>query len=453
MGLKISEFVDNIKEKENSDIICIEHRMNNPKRDFLFVNKIQGKHIPTRPNDFYGMVGKLFKLTLPYIKDSRHIGIIGFCETATGISYAYMKYLTSYLYLGESEPSRFDLDLMSYSTMTKFSAGYIKSNKTIEYMQTTRYEVNEAYPNISGGNTEKLIKFEEQHSHATTQVMYGNLERLQKIDTLIIIDDEISTGNTVLNMVNELKRIRVYPKNIICLSVCNWQTEEQRKKFSEQNIVPLSLINGNIKDINGKMNCTVVDINDSEIYNSNTEALKAINARVYESGFASIGTILRSGFEVSNRVLEIIRAECIELAARIKQNNSDSTFNLIGIEEYMGVVAQCANAIEYLYESSIAYFRATTRSPIDIMAENSDKSDFEAIKSRTKLHSANKDSVISYLYNIDSVSSELHILTGTHKISEGFKSDIKALSDKFGKSCHVYVTADEPDWSSNNFCT
>ena len=51
MKTKINAYIDNIEYHANGleDIIVVEKRLNNPKRDFLFVNKHQGKHIPTSP--------------------------------------------------------------------------------------------------------------------------------------------------------------------------------------------------------------------------------------------------------------------------------------------------------------------------------------------------------------------------------------------------------------------
>ena len=47
--LKVNDFVSNIKNKSSFDIddlIHIAKRTNNKKRDYLFVNKYLGKHIP-----------------------------------------------------------------------------------------------------------------------------------------------------------------------------------------------------------------------------------------------------------------------------------------------------------------------------------------------------------------------------------------------------------------------
>ena len=58
---KIDNYIKNIKEHGSfsKDNIVVEHRSNNPKRDYLFVNKLQCKHIPASPSKMVAMCNGL----------------------------------------------------------------------------------------------------------------------------------------------------------------------------------------------------------------------------------------------------------------------------------------------------------------------------------------------------------------------------------------------------------
>ena len=69
-----------------SDMISIAKRNHNIKRQYLLVNKIQGKHIPVDPNvclDMLTEFGQKLKAHYP------NVGlVIGFAETATAVGAA-----------------------------------------------------------------------------------------------------------------------------------------------------------------------------------------------------------------------------------------------------------------------------------------------------------------------------------------------------------------------------
>ena len=44
---------------QESDLVCIGKRENNKKRNYLVVNKLQGKHIPVSPSKALGMFDAL----------------------------------------------------------------------------------------------------------------------------------------------------------------------------------------------------------------------------------------------------------------------------------------------------------------------------------------------------------------------------------------------------------
>ena len=136
----------------------------NKKRSFLFVSKILGKHIPVSPKKMRATYNNLAGLINPDIINDDLL-VIGLAETATGLGWGVFEALKA---------------------QSKF------------YIHTTRVKLK----------TKQLIQFEESHSHSTEQYLYyPKTTKFNKtiIDHIIIIDDEITTGNTIGNLITGIK--------------------------------------------------------------------------------------------------------------------------------------------------------------------------------------------------------------------------------------------------------
>lgn len=216
--MKFTDFVDiksNLSDFNPDWLISVCKRENNSKRDFIFVNRIQGKHVPARPQEILHLFENL-RVTIT--KDNRwdkkeKVCVIGFAETATAISH----------YIADNIP-----------------------NKDCYYLQTTREKSDEPL----------LVEFKEEHSHATEQALYGDLQKLKNCDRILFIDDELSTGKTILNFIEELDKIGNFKYSVA--SFLNLQSKENQRKFEEKNIDTYALIRGEIKDINRKIDIEVL---------------------------------------------------------------------------------------------------------------------------------------------------------------------------------------------------
>lgn len=160
----------------------------NPKRGFLFVSKLLGKHIPVSPIKLRKTYHALADRLLPKLDDSDTL-FIAMAETATGLGHGV-----------------YDACLQT--------SGALDSSKWT-FCVSTRYKVNGA----------KRIAFTEDHSHATDQWIHlpTHLTDLSNVKTLVLIDDEISTGRTMLNLEQCLKSSlpaleRVLWVTLTCLS-------------------------------------------------------------------------------------------------------------------------------------------------------------------------------------------------------------------------------------------
>lgn len=186
-------------------LFCIGCRDNNPKRSFLFISKLLGKHISTSPELVkatgyllsslkYGFDNKTFidcikgKGSPDYNQraEDKDILVIGFCETATALG---------------------------MSVASSIRGSY--------YQATTREK-------LVGIN--QLLSFEESHSHASTHCMFNNERSLDDFNKVILVDDEITTGNSLLNLITEIiqkSKIREFT----VMTILDWRTDEYRKKF------------------------------------------------------------------------------------------------------------------------------------------------------------------------------------------------------------------------------
>ena len=305
--MKFTDFVDikdNLSGFDPDELISVCKRENNSKRDFIFVNRYQGKHVPARPQDIL----QLFEtLRITISKDSRwnrkeNVCIIGFAETATAIGH----------YIADNIP-----------------------NKNYYYLQTTREK----------SNKQLLVEFKEEHSHATEQALYGDLQKLRNCDRILFVDDELSTGKTILNFIAELEKIKNFKYSVA--SFLNLQSEENRKIFKEKNIDTYALIRGEIKDINKKIDVEVLpDIED----------LSTITNEYYHP---KRNLVIGSEEDMYNGILK---------AATLEKSDK--------------------NKKEY-------YFQASTRSPIC----SSEAEDY-VLYNRIKFISAKDANRIVYLYNL-----------------------------------------------------
>lgn len=135
----------------------------NPKRAHLLVSNVLGKHVPQSPSVVYGhgiALGRRVRELLGAEAAERAV-VLGYAETATG--------------LGHSVADGLGL---------------------APYLHSTRRPVTGVAR--AGG-------FEESHSHATSHLLLPEDPALLSGDgPLVLVDDEFSTGNTVLNTVRAL---------------------------------------------------------------------------------------------------------------------------------------------------------------------------------------------------------------------------------------------------------
>ncbi len=175
---------------QEHELFRLAKRYHNTKRSYLLVNPLQAKHLAVSPEKALNMMETLGKNLVKAYPSAKLI--IGFAETATAIA--------------------------AHAAM-QFPA-------EVRFLHTTR-------ETLEGS----CLNFKEEHSHAIEQKLYlsGDLPETQEI---ILIDDEISTGKTIRNMAEQIRReLPVYQNaKFIAASVINRVSEENLKLLEQENI-------------------------------------------------------------------------------------------------------------------------------------------------------------------------------------------------------------------------
>ena len=176
---------------QQKDLVRIAKRENNTKRSYLVVDPLQGKHVPVEPSKALNLFKNLAeKLQGKY--EGERLLLIGFAETATAIG------AQAAITLGT------------------------------KYIQTTREVIPDA----------RYLFFSEAHSHATEQkLVKDDIDRvINDIDRIVFIEDEVTTGDTIMNIIKIITK--EYQKKIkfAVASLLNGMTEEYLKIYQDEKI-------------------------------------------------------------------------------------------------------------------------------------------------------------------------------------------------------------------------
>jgi hypothetical protein len=152
----------------------------NPRRGYLIVSKVLGRHIPVRPSEMRASLRDLASRIPDDLPGP--ILVVGLAETAVGLGHGIYEEL---------------------------------HRRGIEggFLHTTRQIVSEPL----------LCRFEEPHSHAPAHLIYRPAEiPLASIRSLVIVDDEVSTGTTVANLAAALAPALPECERIVVATLTDW---------------------------------------------------------------------------------------------------------------------------------------------------------------------------------------------------------------------------------------
>jgi orotate phosphoribosyltransferase len=455
---------------QEQDLVTVAKRENNTKRNYLIVNRRQGKHIPVCPKEALEMFSALADIVRQAYRNERLL-IIGFAETATAIGAAVAVELGQY------------------------------------YIQTTR-------ENVEG--VDDYVYFTEAHSHATEQKVvradvesvvcgrkntYGGQtdgtvvtmeEPLKPIDRIVFIEDEVTTGNTILSAIEkieELETIKAIEKahgSKLCFSVasilngmdsaaeaifqkrqiplhylvkidhakypqlaenyrgdgnymnCSNDESESRVKLEDSEINQFGEINGinKINQINknnfgaNKLNNVYYLKNNTNsiCFNSACSDINYINNKCYYiDGFDNrcfIKEFTVEGCRNARRIQDakVYQNACEQLCQKIcAQIEPPDQILVLGTEEFMYPALLLAAKLEEQGKS--VRFHATTRSPIAVSTESE-----YPLHARYELASIYDNQRKTFVYDLAAYNAVIIISDAPITSAEGKNSIYKALA-------------------------
>ncbi|MFE1958151.1 phosphoribosyltransferase [Streptomyces sp. NPDC059479] len=305
----------------------------NPKRAHLLVSNVLGKHVPQRPEVVYGTGVQLGARVRELLgADVARAVVLGYAETATGLGHAVADGV-----------------------------------RHAPYLHSTRRPV----PGV-----ERAGGFEESHSHATSHLLLPEDPALLASDgPLVLVDDEFSTGNTVLNTILALHER--YPRGwyvIVALVDMRSAADQGRlADFAERigaRVDLITLASGTVHLPDGVLEKGRALVEEHE------SAVRAVVAEASYDAGTGAGTVLRveldwpagvpdggrHGFTPAHRAR--LESALPALATTLADRLADAERVLVlGFEELMYAPLRLAEALERISDAEVRY-STTTRSPV-----------------------------------------------------------------------------------------
>ncbi|MFF9840664.1 phosphoribosyltransferase [Streptomyces sp. NPDC013740] len=305
----------------------------NPKRAHLLVSNVLGKHVPQRPSvvrDAGYDLGVRVRRLLGDHEAARAV-VLGYAETATGLGHSVADGLA-----------------------------------LAPYLHSTRRPVPGVAP--AGG-------FEESHSHATSHLLLPEDPKLLAGDgPLVLVDDEFSTGNTVLNTIRDLHERHPRDRYVV-VALVDMRTPADRERLTAfadalgARVDLVTLAAGTVELPDG-----VLAKGQELVARHETAALPAPRAprhapvRVPLDWPAGLPDGGRHGFTPEHR--ERLEAALPGMTARITQALADLPRGasrprvlVLGFEELMYAPLRLAAELERTAGAEVRY-STTTRSPV-----------------------------------------------------------------------------------------
>ena len=314
----------------------------NPKRGFLFVSKVLGKHIPVAPARMASTHALLASGLQAFLQRARQSVFIGFAETATGLGAGVFE--------------------AAWRCMPERA-------ETMLFMQTTRYRMQHPL----------ALDFQEEHSHATGHLLYAPAGGLHHADALVLIDDELTTGNTNANFLRAFLRISPQVRRVAMVSLLNWMSPERKQAlqaaFPGVEIEYVSLAGGQMHYTpDPSFACPPMPVVEG--------------TREFKDAWLDPAASARYGWTVPLR----LRADL----ARQVRFPAGSTIRVVGDGELMHAAYLVAQALDAAgFETTV---QSTTRSPILLGG---------AITERVTFQDHYGDGIVNFLYNPPAVGAQV----------------------------------------------
>jgi adenine/guanine phosphoribosyltransferase-like PRPP-binding protein len=362
-----------IKQYTEQDLLRVAKRFHNKKRKYLLVNPLQGKHMPVSPREALTMMTTLGEKVRKSHPDARLV--IGFAETATAIGCVMAKTLAP--------------DCM--------------------YVHTTREKV---------GGVADWIEFKEEHSHAVEQRLAADdlAAWLDRSPTVVLVDDEISTGRTILNLVADLREAypQIRQKQIIATSILNRVAPENERQLAQEGVSCEYLL----KLSEGGFTEQVAPLAVAEAAPARPAKVRLDRLGQLEADYPDprLGTPIGVYTACCAGIADAFTEQFLQ---RLPEGG---TVLVLGTEECMYPALALGARLEKSGRFRRVVSQSTTRSPIGVL----DQPDYP-IRSGTKCHSFYDAERVTYIYDLAAYDAVVIVSDAVHPVTVGVEDLIGAL--------------------------
>ncbi|MGS0688697.1 phosphoribosyltransferase domain-containing protein [Nakamurella sp. GG22] len=339
-----------------ADLVAMALRQN-PRRAQLLVSTVLGKHIPVDPRVVAGsgrLLGALVAQALAGEPDAR--GPARWWRAArASVSGADPDALLSAL----PAPSGSDDVLTIGFAETATSLGHLVADQLVTaYLHSTRRR---------SGDVPVAAEFTEPHSHATGHLLRpAAADLLTTARTVVLVDDELSTGTTALNVIEVLHGITPRNRYVMAglVDVRSAADDDRRAAVAERlgcRIDVVSLVRGSVVVPPDAVERISADMT-AGTGPAGTEPLGTEQLSQVELPWpAAVPTGGRHGFHPADRPA-FDAAVSDAVAALIPAVGSAATVLVIGTEELMYLPLRIAAGLSTAERRTA--FQSTTRSPV-----------------------------------------------------------------------------------------
>ncbi|WP_425864057.1 phosphoribosyltransferase domain-containing protein [Arthrobacter sp. TWP1-1] len=338
----------------------------NPKRAHLLVSQVLAKHVPTEPalviaaGELLGAFAakELFQQVPDVELTAAARALTAVLQQPAGQRKEAISALTGHVATLRTVVP--DAVVIGYAETATGLGRLVANALGAYYIHSTRHATPGVVP-VAG--------FEEGHSHATSHAMVPtDPQWLDGAGPVILVDDELSTGSTVINTIRELHALVPHPVYVVA-ALIDLRSAEDRSRFDalaaelDCRIAVAALGTGRIElgaDILGRAATLIEELPQEKL---SLETAGRVSILELASSFISPVRSDRFG-NASAPLQATVEAIAEHLSAQLEETGAQGPFVVLGCEENMFLPLAVAQALGRLRPDGEVRFSTTTRSPI-----------------------------------------------------------------------------------------
>jgi hypothetical protein len=377
------------------DLVGLSIRRN-PKRAHLLVSEVLGKHIPQNP-EVISFAGRILGAMVANVLSGRDQN-----EYLTRALTA----LKSYLDTGEWDTNSTNfVNHLPKNVRRVVSIGYAETATSLGFLVAE--QIDSWYIHSTRCFDETTVpygNFEEAHSHATShQLIPASRALLDSGTPVVLIDDEMSTGKTVINTITELHGISPHSEYVVA-SLIDCRHEEDRQRMQDfadslgVKLTVVALATGEVAVPSGATDVAASIIEESavtDLSHSSVHYSPALDSHpgvvTYVSVHSEKPVVSRFGINPA----EYLPGHAEKVAKAIGPKDGKTV--VLGLEEFMYFPLQVAEELSKISSTGQDVFSSsTTQSPVAVI----ERDDYAVSNGIGFISRQNDEELQRFAYNV-----------------------------------------------------